>query len=91
MEYNNLMKMREAATQGKWELDDCNNIRISPNGRIIIATVRNGEDYFPSRQDAEYIVAAANSLPEIIVEMNKLRRKNKVLEQTLENIYKLLV
>lgn len=61
-----LERLAAQATPGPWEVDDCNNIRIAPKGRPLVATIHDDEDYLPRMADAQYIVAACNAVPELI-------------------------
>ena len=75
-----LEALAKAATPGPWEVDDCNNIRIAPKGRPIVATIHDYEDYLPRMTDAAYIVAACNALPALITENRILRERVQRLE-----------
>lgn len=76
-----LERLAKAATQLPWEVDDCNNIRIAPKGRPIVATIHDYEDYLPRMSDAAYIVAACNAVPELIAENRALQKRVQELEK----------
>lgn len=70
-----LERLAAQATPGPWEVDDCNNIRIAPKGRPIVATIHDYEDYLPRMADAQYIVAACNGVPELVTRVRELERQ----------------
>lgn len=72
IDLDELERLAKAATPGPWEVDDCNNIRIAPKGRPIVATIHDYEDYLPRMTDARYIVAACNSVPSLIARLREL-------------------
>lgn len=83
-----LERLAKAATQLPWEVDDCNNIRIAPKGRPIVATIHDYEDYLPRMSDAAYIAAACNAVPELIAMVRELEERNERLadeNHTLHN------
>ena len=83
-----LERLAKAATQLPWEVDDCNNIRIAPKGRPIVATIHDYEDYLPRMGDASYIVAACNAVPELIAENIELKRQRTWLAEQLTYVCK---
>lgn len=67
-----------------WEVDSLNNIRVAPNGRHIVATIHDYEDYLPRTEDAAYIVAACNSIPDLIHRIRELEDEVESLRYALE-------
>lgn len=80
-----LERLAKAATQLPWEVDDCNNVRIAPKGRPIVATIHDYEDYLPRMGDAAYIVAACNAVPELIARVRALERQRDWLAKFIED------
>lgn len=81
-----LEQLAAQATPGPWEVDDCNNIRIAPKGRPIVATIHDDEDYLPRMADAQYIAAACNAVPELIARVRELERQRDWLAERLNFI-----
>lgn len=75
-----LERLAKAATQGPWEVDELNNIRIAPKGRLIVATIHDYEDYLPRMDDTQYIVASCNAVPTLITDNRALQKRVKELE-----------
>lgn len=84
LDIDKLMQLHDKATEGPWEMDGLNNIRITPNGRPIVVTIHDYEDYLPRMADAAYIVAACNSIPDLIHRIRELEDEIESLRDALE-------
>lgn len=84
VDIDKLKQLRDKATTGLWEVDSLNNIRVAPNGRPIVATIHDDEDYLPRMVDAAYIVAACNSIPDLVHKIHELEGEIVDLQTQLD-------
>ena len=84
IDVDKLMKLHNEATEGPWEVDSLNNIRVAPNGRPIMVTIHDYEDYLPRMVDAAYIVTACNSIPDLVHKIHELEGEIVDLQTQLD-------
>ena len=89
-----LMKLREAATPGPWKVkigdfedyDGYGTVTapyVEAEGKTICVPFDRGPDDENDEDDAHYIVAACNAVPELIAELKEARAENADLRNQL--------
>lgn len=96
IDLDELMKLRDAATPGPWKTDlgnfdsDGYSMVIRPyieaDGKITFVS-NDDTDYGYDEDDAAYIVAASNAVPELVAHIRELEEQRDVLSTWIANTF----